>query len=730
MSGTSTAHRPPTEPTSPPRSRGLLFYGLLTLVGLGALAYAVVEHIDRPGRLIKAEREAARRNTHEIASSIGDEAAVVLSRVRELREILACKSPSSAEIDSFVRTALKASPLLHGVGICYEPANGVLASPYWSYGTAGIETSRIEDAYDYTALDPGPEIFQTDWDLDVLDRADDAACRTEWYHQPHDLGAAWVEPYFGAVAQQTILTYGERVDTESPVTDGAVVYADFSLQRLRGHLSRFPIALTGYAFLVSEAGFLITHPTSEFGGRSLASVPEDQVVLHRLRDLASEGDTFLLHASQSGRDNRVFVERVPNTPWTLVTVYDEKEIVATHDAERRSRIYILLCGIVAIMGLSGLLIPCRSPRTRNWLMAILLSGSLLIGIGCVWNWSLKYPAVEGAIDYPVYDKCTAHAVLARLLPSGRMGDERAMPTQEAPIPTGVFVQSAQFLGSYNVEVTGYLWQRFDSVEDAEEAHGVIFPEAEDPRIDLAFTSGTTACWYFEANLRQAFDYATYPIDHERVWLRIWPADFIQGTRLIPDFDAYDSTDSSDKPGLEEEFVLEGWDCCASFFSYRTHDYGVSFGAQDYIAHNNRPELYFNIDLQRRFIGPFISDLMPMMVVAILLFAILMIQTRRDESGLLGFSASTVLSYCSGLFFVLIISHVYVREKLAVPQIIYIDWFYFTMYALLLLLSMNAVWFARGRRAGVFGLEETDWITLAYWPLALGILFLMTLITFF
>jgi hypothetical protein len=383
-----------------------------------------------------------------------------------------------------------------------------------------------------------------------------------------------------------------------------------------------------------------------------------------------------------------------------------------------------------ILGLVGLVLPVRLGARRAWCIALILSVLLLLGIGFQWAWSLRYPALHDAEDFPVYDDCTAYATLSRLLPTGPDPVDHVRLEIDPPIPTGIFVQSAKFLGAYNVEVTGYVWQCFESLDAASSAAGVVFPEAEDTSMTRVASAPKTACWYFEANLRQPFDYTTYPIDRERVWLRIWPADFVDGTTLIPDFRAYDSMDALEKPGLEEDFVLEGWECAGSFFSYRTHSYRVDFGAPDYVAHNDLPELYFNIDLQRKFIGPFVSDIMPMTVVAILLFAILMIQTRRDESGLLGFSASTVLTYCSGLFFVLIISHVYVREKLAVPQIIYIEWFYFTMYALLLLLSLNAVQFARGRHVRLFGLEHSEWVTLTYWPVTLGILFLFTLKTFF
>jgi hypothetical protein len=223
---------------------------------------------------------------------------------------------------------------------------------------------------------------------------------------------------------------------------------------------------------------------------------------------------------------------------------------------------------------------------------------------------------------------------------------------------------------------------------------------------------------------------TYPIDRETIWIRLWPANFDEGVILVPDFAAYDKDmPQGARMGLEMDFVLEGWDCVGTHFSYRANSYQANFGTAMYAAHNGRPELYFNIDVSRKFIGPFVADLMPMLVVAGLLFAVVLIETRKTTDGLHVCNASNLLGHCARFFFVVIVSHVYVREKLAVPQIVYIEWFYFTMYGLLLLLSLCAVSFARERHLRLFGLEDTELMTLGYWPIVLGILFLITLRTF-
>jgi len=663
--------------------------------------------------LIERAIETARRTTETISEAIDGEARHVMGQVRSLAQGFESGDLTRGGMEDAFLAQLAANPNLFAAGVSYAPLDGPehdLFSPYWIRRDSGIVRLQVEETYDYSQPDdPGP-----------------GGIRTNWYHEPMARGAAWAEPNYGTVGGTVTVTYGERVRPSTEDGRVAIVLGDFSVGRLRQLLSRFRIGTTGYALLVSEGGVLIAHPDPAYPGRHIEELADGSAVLQAIHRDENSADMLTVTSKHSGRTFQLMRTRVPSADWLLVTVFDLSEIVPTGDAERHGRTAILLSAFPFILGVSGFLLPNRPGHGKAWMMALAIAGLLIAGIGLEWHWSLRFPGRAGE-SYPVYDEVSANAVLARLLPTGPGGSGESRHEVGRRIPTGIFVQSAKFLGSYEVAVTGYVWQRFADGEP--DPPGVVFPEAEEVTMTHVAAGADHVRWYFEATLRQPFDYATYPIDRECIWIRMWPTSFHEDVTLVPDFRAYDTMGPPKKPGLEEDFVLEGWECIGSHFSYRANSYRVDFGDPDFTAHNERPELYFNIDLQRKFFGPFVSDLMPMLVVAILLFAILMIQTRRDEGGLLGFSASTVLSYCSGLFFVLIISHVYVRQKLAVPQIIYVEWFYFTMYGLLLLLSLSAIRFARGRQIRLFGIEETDLLTLAYWPLTLGILFLLTLMTF-
>lgn len=197
-------------------------------------------------------------------------------------------------------------------------------------------------------------------------------------------------------------------------------------------------------------------------------------------------------------------------------------------------------------------------------------------------------------------------------------------------------------------------------------------------------------WQFATTLRQTFDYRKYPFDREDVWIRIWPNDLHENTVLMPEFSAYSSVRPSDTPGVEEDIVLDGWQLASSHFSYKKNNYNT---ALDTVGSGNNaiPELYFNVGLARLFVDPFIADMLPIVVVCLLVFAVLLITTvKAGDIELKGFSSANVLSYCAALYFVLIVSHVHLRETLNAFGIIYLEIFYFCMYFIILIVSANSL----------------------------------------
>ena len=311
------------------------------------------------------------------------------------------------------------------------------------------------------------------------------------------------------------------------------------------------------------------------------------------------------------------------------------------------------------------------------------------------------------------------------------------------IKTGIFIQSLQFFNSTEVNLSGYIWQRYqDGVHDAIKPKpgeiGFILPEQVnsgsdiEPREVYRVRTGDEEVigWYFEATLRQPFDYAHYPFDHKTVWVRMWPKDFSANIILVPDYSAYKSTALSDIFGIEHSIVLGTWERETTYFDYKLSSYDTDFGIANYMGQDGFPELHYNFVVKRKFENAFIVYLLPLFLVAALLFAALLTVSEKEElSSKLGFSTSGFIGASSALFFVVMLAHIQLREQFAGASIVYIEYFYILMYALLVTATANTYLFSI--RASVLGnviLYNDNIIPkVAYWPVVFGSLILITLV---
>ena len=239
-------------------------------------------------------------------------------------------------------------------------------------------------------------------------------------------------------------------------------------------------------------------------------------------------------------------------------------------------------------------------------------------------------------------------------------------------------------------------------------------------------------WYFESTLRQTFLYDRYPLDHKTVRIQMWHKDFDRNVVLTPHLSDYDSTQPGKTFGINKQIILGDWKINETFFQYKSISHDTNFGIEDYIGQRDSPELYFNIVLKRKFLNAFIVNLVPLCVVAGLLFGILMTITANEEkASRFGFSTFGVMAACSGLFFVIMISHIQLRQQLAGSGIVYLEYFYLLMYVAILAVTINAYLFSEGWSFGLGLILYKDNVIpkLLFWPLFFGLMVVVTLVVF-
>lgn len=506
---------------------------------------------------------------------------------------------------------------------------------------------------------------------------------------------------------------------------------------------------SNFGILVSKSGTMFSHPNLHVveERRKISNfvpeltTPEDIRTLFRRAGTVTDAEIYVLDdfkRKRTGQTLSLFFAPINETGWWVVLVLDQMAI--NRDVDNLLRIksgtigfYISLLAFV--FGLSLLVLRVdRGRETSLWVAAFIFSLLCVAGIAGVLYYSLNQSGHSQAGEMLLQNRAiTAKAIMRHQDENGRV---------PITVPTGIFIQSAKFSSANAVTVTGFIWQKYDhdmpqwlqrDVDDTEP--GFILPEAEQVDVEFLYRrpagNGWVYGWYFNAVLRQEFDYTKYPFDQENAWVRIWHSEIGRGVILTPDLRSYSTLVPEDFPGLElQDFVLEGWEVAGTYFSYRHNNYNTTLGMDDFRGKRNVPELYFNIALTRTFLNAFIMNFITITVVAFLLFAVLYtIRTDKKKTELLGFSVSAVLGFCAALFFVVILAHTSLRETLAAQSLVYLEYYFFVMYAAFLGVSVNAIVAASDVDHPLLRHGDNLIARLLYWPLLSFSLLVVTLVIF-
>jgi hypothetical protein len=389
----------------------------------------------------------------------------------------------------------------------------------------------------------------------------------------------------------------------------------------------------------------------------------------------------------------------------------------------------LVFGVIAVMAIAVLVFrPERGTLKAMGATSAAWSVALLVALAIAWYFIAVSELQDRWHGTLVTTPAEADAYLGAHTPAG---------IDPMRIPTGVLVQSMEFLNGDNVQVTGYIWQRYGPEIPEDLAQGVVLPEAIREAYDAKEAyryeeNGVeTVGWYFWATLREPFEYAEYPFDEQDLWLRIWPRDVSYDVVLVPDFESFYTLEPTALPGIESEFVYSGWAPVYSGFSYSVQPIDTSMGIGAAGQYQNMPELYFNFILDRDFLGPFVEHIIFGIAVGFLLFGLLALTT--DDENLktrFGLSTAGVLGAASGLLFAVILKHNQLRTAIGNRGVSYIETIPVLLYVVIIVVVLNAILLAAPVKPKFVAHRNNLLPVLAYWPILLGLLLAVTLGVFY
>lgn len=294
------------------RLTALVFAGGAFVVAL-MLGYNY--HVARQLILAQTERSAA-----NLAESAVNHVQTVLQSAAQVPDyvsaLLARHEYGETETRDLARTVVEANAATYGSTIAFEPY--------------AFDTHRLYFAPYYYRERPGSIAFR--W----LGSARYRYFTMDWFQLPRELGrAVWSEPYFDEGGGNILMATYSVPFTHTVAGEArfaGVVTADIALAWLEAYIASIRISQTGYAFLLSKAGTVITHPRRELVMNesifSLAEANHDARLRQIGRDMVSgNAGVARTRSLVTDRDSWVVYAPVPASGWTLAVVFPEDELL-------------------------------------------------------------------------------------------------------------------------------------------------------------------------------------------------------------------------------------------------------------------------------------------------------------------------------------------------------------------------------------------------------------------
>lgn len=690
----------------------------LSVVGLLLAAILVLQYRAEN----RARLDDALADARKISDVARDQIGTTLVRIarnvdRTAANILRNGAPDEETLRGITRNLVYSDPGFMEAGVAFAPfayhPRIRLYGPAYVVENDSVRLKDLDAQQDYTK--PG----------------------VDWYHRPMEGEALWLEPRFAADRGHPLVTYGVPLFGPGGAAEPAgVLFATYTLVIFQRLLDSLDLGPDGYSFVLSASQRFILHPNRDLSEQQLAFESFLERVARNRDVISIEGAfrdptmTAKFVDPDTGLPSRLFFRRIAETDWILgVVIVDRDVLMPAREAHRKLVVILLVIAMSIVLLTLGLARIDGNPVRGIWVVTSVFAGTcVLVGILVVVHaMQQKLPDGENVT------RITNWNSLNRFTSEQRR--RTLTQREEVPIfiPTGIYIQSAYFEGPSGIGMSGYVWQRYTKgVHDGIE-RGFIMPGAKTSTITLAYSmeDGDTQLvrWNFNAIVHQNFDYSRYPFDSERVVVDLWHKEFTRNVILTPDLASYKRLSPAARPGLFDEIRLSGWETGESSFNYLNESYKTSFGLRNFAGLTNFPNLFFSFDIRKEITGPFVANMLPLLVVSILLFAILFLGTRDDRyKGRLGF-ALDVIAACAGFFLVAILLHIALRRDLAARDIFYLEYFYFVTYAMILYVTVNYVLFTKTTLRLVH-YRDNFIAKVVYWPASQLALLVFTLMAFY
>lgn len=297
------------------------------------------------------------------------------------------------------------------------------------------------------------------------------------------------------------------------------------------------------------------------------------------------------------------------------------------------------------------------------------------------------------------------------------------------LPVG-FVIFALEIDQNVVSLFNYSWIKYHVQKDTDITGEFYVSNAKkEEHINPATkTSGDWRVTGWQSNIviHEKFDYAKYPFDLQQITLVLNHAQWTGNNVLVPDFRAYRKA-TVKFPTLDPNLSINRWNVINAYFFYTFSNWQSDFGIEDFEHQKDYPYLSFNIEIQRDFFTPLVTTLLPIIIILFTVFGSIIIfpHVQNKKAGV-----QSILSLLAGMFFSNIVAHQTFERAVNTSAITYFACFYYIVYAIIFLVSINCMLFAYFENIRFIHYKNNLLPKLFYWPVTMLTFFVVTLYFFY
>ncbi len=246
----------------------------------------------------------------------------VLSSIQKVplnfSKIIESSDYSEEELYKILRQVVANNPEIYGAALAFEPyyykPDKKYFSPYYYRTSNGVEFKYIgDDRYDYFDMD--------------------------WFKVPKELGkAVWSEPYFDEGAGDAIMsTYSVPIykNENGKKRFIGVLTADISLNWLQDYMDSVKVCKSGYGYIISSRGTMISHPNKELIMKQTIFSIADSQKSPKLREVGenmihgkSSFAEFEYRNVHTGKLSWLAYAPIPINNWSVGIVFPVDEFMA------------------------------------------------------------------------------------------------------------------------------------------------------------------------------------------------------------------------------------------------------------------------------------------------------------------------------------------------------------------------------------------------------------------